>query len=94
MASDEPHAQERLIATPQGPGRARILSPRGTVRGTVLLSHGAGGLRDSADLAALAEALPADGWVVGHQARRGERVEDSGYVPLVDALMTGAGALP
>ena len=65
MASDEPRAQERLIATPQGPGRARILSPRGTVRGTVLLSHGAGGLRDSADLAALAEALPADGWVVG-----------------------------
>ena len=104
MASDDSRARERLIATPQGVGRARILVPAGDARGTVLLSHGAGGRSDSADLAALAGSLPADGWVVvlldqpwrvaGRAVAAAPPRLDSAYVPLVAALMTGARALP
>ena len=70
----------------------------------MLLSHGAGGLRDSADLSGLATALPADGWVVVlvDQPWRvaGRRVAsppprlDAAYVPVVDALFAGGPALP
>jgi uncharacterized protein len=95
----------RLIETPEGPARARILDAHGAhARGTVLLSHGAGGQRDSADLAALARALPADGWVValldqpwrvsGRTVAAPPPRLDAAYVPLVTALLAGAGALP
>ncbi|MCA1782390.1 MAG: alpha/beta family hydrolase [Dermatophilaceae bacterium] len=94
----------RFLATPQGQARARIVAPQAERRGTVMLSHGAGGQRDSADIAALAGALSSDGWVAAliDQPWRvaGRRVAsapphlDAAYVPLVTALMSGADALP
>ena len=102
--ADAPLVEVRHVETPEGPARARITIPDGVCRGTVLLSHGAGGQRDSADLAALAVSLPAQGWAVAlvDQPWRlaGRRVAsppprlDAAYVPIVAALMTGAGALP
>lgn len=91
--------------TPEGEARARIVRPSdGTTRGSVLLSHGAGGQRDSADLGALARALPAEGWVValidqpwrvaGRAVASPPPRLDAAYVPLVASLMSGAAALP
>jgi predicted alpha/beta-hydrolase family hydrolase len=86
-----------VIATPEGPARVRLRWGPEPHRGTVLLSHGAGGRGDSADLAALAGALPSDCWVVGlvDQPWRvaGRRVAtaparlDAAYVPIVRALL-------
>lgn len=85
-----------VIATPEGEARVRVSTAPDSMRGTVLLSHGAGGRGDSADLAALARSLPADGWVVGlvDQPWRvaGRRVAtaparlDVAYVAVVRAL--------
>ena len=114
MAADPREGAEiRLVDTPEGPGRAAILRPGAgagagagatPVRGTVLLGHGAGGQKDSKDLAALAAALPTDGWVVAliDQPWRvaGKKVAslpprlDAAYVPLAGALMDGADPLP
>lgn len=106
---EHPEAEVRLVDTPEGPARARILAGRGSRRGTratgtVLLSHGAGGRRDSADLVALAAALPQSGWTVAlvDQPWRvaGRRIAtapprlDAAYVPLVHALLSGRDALP
>lgn len=100
----ERNPTSRLIDTPEGPGRARLHRPHGPPRGTVLLSHGAGGQSDSPDLAALARALPEAGWltVLIDQPWRvaGKKVAvrpprlDAAYIPLVAALRSGAGGLP
>lgn len=93
-----------MVDTPEGPARARLHSPEGTARGTVVLGHGAGGQRDSADLAALATRLPDDGWVVAlvdqpwrvagrKVASRPPRL-DAAFVPLALALFSGPDALP
>lgn len=50
------------VPTDQGPGRVRPF-PAGRPRGTVLLGHGAGGQRDTADLLALTT-LADHGWTV------------------------------
>lgn len=95
----------RLLDTPQGPGRVRIHRPDGIPsRGTILLGHGAGGQKDSADLARLATGLPAHGWVVAliDQPWRvaGRKVAvmpprlDDAFVPMATALFTGQQALP
>lgn len=85
------------IGTPEGPARVRFPSGSESGRGTLLLSHGAGGRGDSADLAALARWLSREGWVVGlvDQPWRvaGSRVAtapprlDAAYVPIVRALL-------
>ncbi len=103
----EPRIDEtRLIDTPEGPGRARVIAGAagGAARGSILLGHGAGGQKDSADLARLARALPADGWTVVliDQPWRvaGKRVAtlpphlDAAYVPIARALLEGDHALP
>lgn len=104
MAGDEAPVDVRLIATPQGPARARILTPAAVPRGSVLLSHGAGGRTDSADIAALAGALSEDGWVValidqpwrvaGRRVASAPQRLDEAYVPVVATLVAGAGSLP
>lgn len=92
-----------VVPTGEGPARVRVRAAAGRPRGTVLLSHGAGGQGDSADIAALGAALPLDGWVVGlvDQPWRvaGRRVAtppprlDAAYVPVVAELL-GAHGLP
>jgi predicted alpha/beta-hydrolase family hydrolase len=54
------------VATPHGPGELLVHEPTGVGerRGTLLLSHGAGRGTDTADLTALAQALPAHGIAV------------------------------
>jgi uncharacterized protein len=100
----DPGLESRPVDTPEGPARVRIGAPRGRTRGSVLLSHGAGGARDSADLAALARALPRAGWLIAlvDQPWRvaGRRVAsppprlDAAYEPVVTALFGAEGPLP
>ena len=90
-----------VVPTGEGPARVRVRAASGRPRGTVLLSHGAGGRADSADIAALAAALPLDGWVVAlvDQPWRvaGRRVAtppprlDAAYVPVVAELLSAHG---
>lgn len=106
MAPDAEPSKTRLIETPEGPARARVLAPEagGSTRGTLVLGHGAGGQKDSEDLARLARDLPREGWVVVlvDQPWRvaGRRVAtppprlDAAFVPVAAALFTGPGALP
>ena len=96
--------QTRTIDTPEGPARARLRIPPHQPRGSVLLGHGAGGQQDSADLVALARALPGEGWLVAliDQPWRvaGRKVAtlpprlDAAFVPLADTLFSGSDSLP
>jgi predicted alpha/beta-hydrolase family hydrolase len=52
------------VPTPLGPARVHRTDPDGAVSGTLVLGHGAGGGVGSADLIALASAVPAAGWRV------------------------------
>jgi predicted alpha/beta-hydrolase family hydrolase len=54
----------REIATPHGPARAHTTDATGTVRGTLVLGHGAGGGVESADLVAVTEEASGAGWRV------------------------------
>jgi predicted alpha/beta-hydrolase family hydrolase len=57
-------AWPREVGTPLGPARVHRDEPRGNPRGTLVLGHGAGGGRQSADLTALAAGAAAAGWRV------------------------------
>jgi predicted alpha/beta-hydrolase family hydrolase len=59
-----PAAPPREVPTPLGPARVHRLDPTGTVTGTLVLGHGAGGGTNStaADLAAVAVAAGGAGW--------------------------------
>jgi uncharacterized protein len=52
------------VGTPLGPARVLRRDPAGTVRGTLVLGHGAGGGIDSPDLAAVTDAAAGAGWRV------------------------------
>ena len=94
----------RLIDTPEGPARVRLHRPAGEVRGTILLGHGAGGQKDSADLARLGRRLPEAGWltVLVDQPWRvaGKKVAslpprlEAAFIPLAIELFDGPNALP
>lgn len=78
--------------------------PDGRVCGSILLGHGAGGQKDSADLARLARTLPGDGWTVvlidqpwrvaGRKVATLPPHLDTAFVPMVTALFGGTDALP
>ena len=55
---------EHLVPTAGGPARASTASPDGPPVGTLVLGHGAGGLRWTADLLAVREAAVGEGWRV------------------------------
>ncbi|RNI21159.1 alpha/beta family hydrolase [Flexivirga caeni] len=94
----------RLIDTPPGPARVHVERPSGaTTRGSVVVSHGAGGGIDAADLVAL-RALVADGWtyvrveqpwrVAGKKVATPPKTLDAAWIPLLATLMRGRWALP
>jgi uncharacterized protein len=52
------------VDTPLGPARVLAAEPPGTVVGTLVLGHGAGGGAEAADLVAIADEAPSAGWRV------------------------------
>ena len=95
----------RTIQTPAGPARAHVERPdnRAASRGSVVLSHGAGGGIDAADLVRLRE-LVGDGWtyvrveqpwlVAGKKVATPPKTLDTAWVPIVSALTSGRWAIP
>jgi uncharacterized protein len=91
------------VDTPKGPARATVHRPSKAV-GTVVLGHGAGGQGWSGDIVAVTEALTADGWAVvlvdqpwrvaGKKVATPPPTLDAAWVPVLEALTTGRGALP
>lgn len=97
--------RRREIDTPAGLARAHVERPDVDVapQGSLVLSHGAGGGIESADLVALRH-LVASGWtyvrveqpwrVAGKRIATPPRTLDSAWVPVLAALSTGRWALP
>ncbi len=93
----------REIETPGGPGRAHVTRPV-NARGSVVLSHGAGGGLGALDLELAVEVLSAHGWAVvlveqpwlvaGRRIAGPPASLDAAWVPIVSALMSGRGRLP
>lgn len=89
------------IETPTGLARAHIERVP-NARGTVVVSHGAGGGIEASDLAAL-RVLTADGWnyvrveqpwrVTGRKIATPPKTLDAAWVPIIAALTTGRGKL-
>ncbi|MFC6713145.1 alpha/beta family hydrolase [Branchiibius cervicis] len=85
------------IETPVGPARAHIRRAADP-RGTVVLSHGAGGGIDAPDLVALT-ALVGDGWnyvlveqpwrVAGKKIAPAPKTLDAAWIPIIAALYDG-----
>lgn len=55
---------ERLVDTPEGPARTTTTDPSGGAVGTLVLGHGAGGLRWTLDVLATRDLMVAAGWSV------------------------------
>ena len=93
----------RVIATPGGEGRAHVCRPA-RARGTVILSHGAGGGLGALDLVVAREVFTAAGWaqvlieqpwlVAGRRIAGPPKTLDAAWIPMVEALMRGRGRLP
>lgn len=93
----------REIETPGGLARAHVRRPT-RARGTVVLSHGAGGGLGALDLELAREVLTAQGWAValveqpwlvaGRRVAGPPRSLDAAWVPVVEALTSGRGRLP
>jgi predicted alpha/beta-hydrolase family hydrolase len=97
-------ARDVEVETPQGPGRASVHRPKEAALGTLVLGHGAGGQGWSGDLLAVTGAAISAGWTValvdqpwrlaGRRVATPPATLDAAWVPIVRALMSGAGALP
>ncbi len=95
----------REVDTPAGVARVHVERSAGDTRtlGSLVLSHGAGGGIESADLVALRE-LVAAGWtyvrveqpwrVAGKRIATPPPTLDSAWIPVLGALSTGRWALP
>lgn len=91
----------RDIDTPVGLARAHI-ERVSDARGTVIVSHGAGGGIDAPDLRTL-RALCADGWnyvrveqpwrVAGRKVATPPKTLDAAWVPIIESLTSGRGRL-
>jgi predicted alpha/beta-hydrolase family hydrolase len=84
------------IETPHGPARAHVTEAAGTVRGTLMLGHGAGGGIESVDLVAVTEEAAGAGWrvvrveqpwrVAGKRIAAAPPKLDEGWRAVLDAL--------
>ncbi len=104
QATTRPLAERRLeVDTPLGPAEVQIRRPVHAV-GTVLLTHGANGAVGTADLRALAAAVPDHGWafalarqawaVAGRRTPPSPALQDEAWRPVVEALSSGRRRLP
>ena len=91
------------VDTPMGPARVHLNRPAGA-RGSVVLTHGAGGSLRAADLLAVRAGLVADGWAValveqawvlaGRKMPPPAATQDPAWLPVLERLGSGRGALP
>jgi uncharacterized protein len=91
------------FATPRGTGRATVERPP-RAHATLVLGHGAGGQGWTGDVVAVAGELVALGWAValvdqpwrlaGRKVATPPATLDEAWVPIVEGLMSGRGALP
>ena len=98
-------SSERVVDvdTPMGPARVHLNRPAGA-RGSVVLTHGAGGSLRAADLLAVRAGLVADGWAValveqawvlaGRKMPPPAATQDPAWLPVLERLGSGRGALP
>jgi predicted alpha/beta-hydrolase family hydrolase len=98
-----PAGWPREVGTPLGPARVHRDEPDGAPRGTLVLGHGAGGGRQSADMTALAAGAAAAGWrvlrvdqpwrVAGRRVAPAPARLDEGWTAVLAALRSD-GELP
>ncbi len=91
------------VETPLGPARVHLSRPA-RARGTVVLTHGAGGNVRAADLLAVRVGLVADGWAValveqawvlaGRKMPPPPATQDPAWFPVLHRLSSGRGRLP
>ena len=96
-------ARVREFDTPRGPGRATVERPA-RAHATLVLGHGAGGQGWTGDVVAVAGEMVANGWAValvdqpwrlaGRKVATPPPTLDEAWVPIVEGLMSGRGALP
>lgn len=96
-------ASVRVLDTPGGAGRAHVCRPP-RARGTVILSHGAGGGLHALDLSVARDVFVSAGWafvlveqpwlVAGRRIAGPPKTLDAAWLPMVKALMSGRGKLP
>ena len=96
---------ERLVDTPEGPARTTTTEPAAAPVGTLVLGHGAGGLRWTLDVLAVRDTMVAAGWqvvlvdqpwrVAGKKVGPRPATLDTAWVPVladVDAAPPGRAA--
>ncbi|QMU75502.1 hydrolase [Streptacidiphilus sp. PB12-B1b] len=93
-----------IVPTPAGDAAVTLRAAEGPPRALLALGHGAGGGIESADLQALAEALPPRGiavalveqpWrVAGRKVAPAPKTLDAGWLPVVAALTAQFPGLP
>lgn len=91
------------VDTPIGPAHAHVVRPV-RARGTVVLTHGASGRLTGGDLLAVRDGLVEASWAVAFVQQAwgvaGRRMpprpvpQDEAWLPIVQALCSGRGALP
>jgi len=91
------------VPTPQGTARATVHRPRGA-RATLVLGHGAGGKGWTGDVVSLTHEMTRLGWAVvlvdqpwrlkGLKVASRPPTLDEAWLPVVQALVAGRGALP
>ena len=91
------------VETPLGPARVHLSTPA-RARGSVVLTHGAGGSIRAADLVAVHAGLVAAGWAValveqawvlaGRKMPPPAATQDPAWLPVLARLASGRGKLP
>jgi predicted alpha/beta-hydrolase family hydrolase len=87
---------EREVPTPEGTARTTTTSPTGPAAGTLVLGHGAGGLRWTLDVLAVRDAAVAAGWdvvlvdqpwrVAGRRVGPGPPALDRAWLAVLDSV--------